>query len=329
MVGRRTARPDLPPHLRGRSYVVVEAACQNSPDEVDAPLGPVSDATASASPPATRPRRWPPDARYAHKTDGYTATASAARGPSSCSGRCPSDLPGGVGRPRGGDQPVRRDAAGDPPSRPTSSAPSPSPHLPAEVAAAFEVVEAETVSGFAGEQVEPDRGVTQTSRRMSAGTSMADRRAVRLIALCSPCHLVAQFGYANVQGRTDEDLPHLRKVNGLTLAEALAHASPPTSGSRRAVLSGRSIGPLPPSVLSLGSRIGRGAAPSPARGALATAVGSSAAAEPAGSCTARAMVATDPAGTRGRAVASNVARNSSCWVQHRQRVHGPERCSRR
>jgi FAD binding domain/Berberine and berberine like len=33
--------PDLPPHLRGRSYVVVEAACQNSPEEVDALLGPL------------------------------------------------------------------------------------------------------------------------------------------------------------------------------------------------------------------------------------------------------------------------------------------------
>ena len=45
----------------------------------------------------------------------------------------------------------------------------------------------------------------------------------RLIALCSPCHLVTHFGYANVQGRTDDALAHLRKVNGLTLAEALAH----------------------------------------------------------------------------------------------------------
>ena len=45
----------------------------------------------------------------------------------------------------------------------------------------------------------------------------------RLIALCSPCHLVTHFGYANVQGRTDEALAHLRKVNGMTLVEALAH----------------------------------------------------------------------------------------------------------
>lgn len=45
----------------------------------------------------------------------------------------------------------------------------------------------------------------------------------RLISLCSPCHLVTHFGYANVQGRTDEALAHLRKVNGLTLPEALAH----------------------------------------------------------------------------------------------------------
>jgi hypothetical protein len=45
----------------------------------------------------------------------------------------------------------------------------------------------------------------------------------RLIALCSSCHLATHFGYANVQGRTDEALAHLRKVNSLTLAEALAH----------------------------------------------------------------------------------------------------------
>jgi hypothetical protein len=45
----------------------------------------------------------------------------------------------------------------------------------------------------------------------------------RLISLCWPCHLVTHFGYANVQGRTDEALAHLRKVNGLTLPEALAH----------------------------------------------------------------------------------------------------------
>jgi hypothetical protein len=44
----------------------------------------------------------------------------------------------------------------------------------------------------------------------------------RLISLCSPCHLVTHFGYANVQGRTDEALAHLRKVNNLTMAEALA-----------------------------------------------------------------------------------------------------------
>ncbi|NMH79814.1 hypothetical protein HF577_22315 [Pseudonocardia xinjiangensis] len=48
-------------------------------------------------------------------------------------------------------------------------------------------------------------------------------RRSRLITLCSPCHLVTHFGYANVQGRTDEALAHLRKVNGLTLAEALTH----------------------------------------------------------------------------------------------------------
>lgn len=45
----------------------------------------------------------------------------------------------------------------------------------------------------------------------------------RLISLCSPCHLTTHFGFANVTGRTDEALAHLRKVRGFTLAEALAH----------------------------------------------------------------------------------------------------------
>ncbi|MGD9531645.1 MAG: hypothetical protein AB7V44_33285 [Pseudonocardia sp.] len=36
-------------------------------------------------------------------------------------------------------------------------------------------------------------------------------------------HLVTHFGFANVQGRTDEALAHLQEVNDLTLPEALAH----------------------------------------------------------------------------------------------------------
>jgi hypothetical protein len=200
--------PDLPPHLRGRSYVVVEAACQNSPDEVDALLGPVSDATASAGPPATRPRRWPPDVRYAHKTDGYTVTASAARGPSSCSGRCPSDLPGGAGRPRW-RSPGHAQRGG----RPTVEG---------------DIVRHITLTALASRGscgLRSGRGRGRLRVRRRAGRARPRRhadleaherrhfdggpacsRSTRLIALCSPCHLVTHFGYANVQGRTDEAL---------------------------------------------------------------------------------------------------------------------------
>jgi hypothetical protein len=45
----------------------------------------------------------------------------------------------------------------------------------------------------------------------------------RLIALCSPCHLTTHFGYANVTGRTDQALAHLRTVTGMTDREAWAH----------------------------------------------------------------------------------------------------------
>ncbi|MEJ7703908.1 MAG: hypothetical protein WKF47_09655 [Geodermatophilaceae bacterium] len=45
----------------------------------------------------------------------------------------------------------------------------------------------------------------------------------RLIALCSPCHLVTHFGYANVTGRTDEAFAHLRAVTGMTQLQAWAH----------------------------------------------------------------------------------------------------------
>jgi hypothetical protein len=38
----------------------------------------------------------------------------------------------------------------------------------------------------------------------------------RLICLCSPCHLVTHFGYANVTGRADEAFAHLCAVTGLT-----------------------------------------------------------------------------------------------------------------
>ena len=45
----------------------------------------------------------------------------------------------------------------------------------------------------------------------------------RLIALCSPCHLVTHFGYSNVTGRTDEAFAHLRAVTGMTQLQAWAH----------------------------------------------------------------------------------------------------------
>lgn len=45
----------------------------------------------------------------------------------------------------------------------------------------------------------------------------------RLICLCSPCHLVTHFGYANVTGRTDEAFGHLRWVTGMSQPQARAH----------------------------------------------------------------------------------------------------------
>jgi hypothetical protein len=45
----------------------------------------------------------------------------------------------------------------------------------------------------------------------------------RLIAPCSPCHLTTHFGYANVTGRTDQALAHLRTVTGMTDRQAWAH----------------------------------------------------------------------------------------------------------
>ena len=45
----------------------------------------------------------------------------------------------------------------------------------------------------------------------------------RLICLCSPCHLVTHFGYANVTGRAEQAFTHLCRVNGWDQAEALAH----------------------------------------------------------------------------------------------------------
>lgn len=45
----------------------------------------------------------------------------------------------------------------------------------------------------------------------------------RLICLCSDCHLSTHFGYANVTGRTDQALAHLRVVTGMAEVEAASH----------------------------------------------------------------------------------------------------------
>lgn len=45
----------------------------------------------------------------------------------------------------------------------------------------------------------------------------------RLICLCSDCHLVTHFGYANVTGRTDQAFEHLRAVTGMTATQARRH----------------------------------------------------------------------------------------------------------
>lgn len=54
-----------------------------------------------------------------------------------------------------------------------------------------------------------DRSGTQTLRR--------------LICVCSPCHLVTHLGYANVTGRSEEALAHLRQVTGMTDEQASRH----------------------------------------------------------------------------------------------------------
>lgn len=45
----------------------------------------------------------------------------------------------------------------------------------------------------------------------------------RLICLCSDCHLSTHLGYANVTGRADQALAHLRTVTGMTDAEVSRH----------------------------------------------------------------------------------------------------------
>ncbi len=45
----------------------------------------------------------------------------------------------------------------------------------------------------------------------------------RLICLCSDCYLSTHLGYANVTGRTDQALAHLRAVTGMTDTEVSRH----------------------------------------------------------------------------------------------------------
>jgi hypothetical protein len=47
----------------------------------------------------------------------------------------------------------------------------------------------------------------------------------RLICLCSDCHLATHMGFANVTGRTDEAMVHLRAVTGMTIGQADTHVS--------------------------------------------------------------------------------------------------------
>ncbi|WP_218604075.1 DUF5710 domain-containing protein [Pseudonocardia abyssalis] len=68
-----------------------------------------------------------------------------------------------------------------------------------------------------------------TARRLEAHERWAyDARAAvqalrRLICLCSDCHISTHLGYANVTGRADHALAHLRAVTGMTEAEISRH----------------------------------------------------------------------------------------------------------
>lgn len=45
----------------------------------------------------------------------------------------------------------------------------------------------------------------------------------RLVCICSACHLTTHIGYANVSGRADQALAHLRAVTGMSPAEVDRH----------------------------------------------------------------------------------------------------------
>ena len=88
------------------------------------------------------------------------------------------------------------------------------------------------ITGRAGQRCEicgagEDR---RLRRRLEAHERWAydDRSGVqalrRLICLCSDCHLSTHLGYANVTGRAEQALAHLRAVTGMTEAQAWRHA---------------------------------------------------------------------------------------------------------
>lgn len=47
----------------------------------------------------------------------------------------------------------------------------------------------------------------------------------RLICLCSDCHLTTHMGYANVTGRAEQAIAHLRAVTGMTADQADQHVN--------------------------------------------------------------------------------------------------------
>jgi len=49
------------------------------------------------------------------------------------------------------------------------------------------------------------------------------QKLMRLVALCSPCHLVTHFGFAQMQGLENAAYQHLRKVAGFSDLQAQKH----------------------------------------------------------------------------------------------------------
>jgi len=63
----------------------------------------------------------------------------------------------------------------------------------------------------------------ETSPRWTYDKRAGVQALRRLICLCSDCHLSTHRGYANVTGRADQALAHLRAVTGMTDAEVSRH----------------------------------------------------------------------------------------------------------